>query len=73
VLAALGEMVLDKVGVFPPRYRPPLLIPHALAGAWVAHESLREEGVDDPWGAAMGAVVAAGVSAVAPIVRTAAN
>ena len=29
-MAALGEMFLDKVGVFPPRYRPALLIPHTL-------------------------------------------
>lgn len=69
VLAALGEMVLDKVGVFPARFRPSLLIPHTLAGAWVAHESLKEDGVDDPWAAAMGAVVAAGVASVAPMVR----
>jgi hypothetical protein len=69
VTAALGEMFLDKVGVFPPRYRPSLLLPHAIAGAWVAHESLKEDGVEDPWAAAMGGVVAAGVSAVAPMVR----
>src|SRR5262249_10493730 len=69
VLAALGEMVLDKIGVFPPRYRPALLIPHTLAGAWVAHQSLKDDGIDDPYGAAMGAVVAAGVASVAPMVR----
>ena len=69
MLAALGEMFLDKLGVFPPRYRPMLLIPHTLAGAWVAHESLKADGVDDPYAAAMGAVVAAGVAAVAPMVR----
>jgi hypothetical protein len=68
-LAAMGEMMLDKMGVFPPRYRPSLLIPHTLAGAWVARESLKEDGVDDPWGAAMGAAVAAGVSIAAPVVR----
>src|SRR5215218_1425763 len=48
VAGALGEMILDKLGVFPPRYRPSLLIPHTLAGAWVARESLREDGIDDP-------------------------
>ncbi len=69
VAAALGEMFLDKIGVFPARYRPVLLIPHTLAGAWVAHESLKSEGIDDPMAAAMGAVVAAGVAAVAPMVR----
>jgi hypothetical protein len=40
-------MALDKVGIFPSRFRPPLLIPHTLAGAWVARESLREDGIDD--------------------------
>ena len=35
-LAALGEMFLDKIGVFPPRFRPALLIPHALsAPGWL--------------------------------------
>jgi hypothetical protein len=68
-LAALGEMFLDKIGVFPARYRPMLLIPHTLAGAWVAHESMKADGVNDPYAAAMGAVVAAGVAAVAPMVR----
>src|SRR4051812_40004822 len=68
-LAALGEMFLDKIGVFPARYRPALLIPHTLAGAWVAHESMKADGVNDPYAAAMGAVVAAGVAAVAPMLR----
>ena len=66
IMAAMGEMVLDKLGVFPPRYRLPLLIPHSLAGAWVARESLREDGEDDPWAAVAGAMVAAGVAVAAP-------
>ena len=73
VTAALGEMVLDKLGVFPPRYRLPLLIPHSLAGAWVARESLREDGEDDPWAAVAGGAVAAGVAVAAPIARMAIN
>ncbi|GAC1471913.1 MAG: hypothetical protein NVSMB9_18540 [Isosphaeraceae bacterium] len=68
-MAAAGEMLLDKVGIFPARFRPSLLIPHTLAGAWVARESLREDGVEEPWGAVMGAVVAAGVARVAPMIR----
>src|SRR4051794_32110192 len=60
VMAALGEMFLDKVGIFPPRYRPSLLIPHAISGAWVARESMRQDGADDPAAPIMGAVVAAG-------------
>src|SRR5262249_59310541 len=66
-------MFLDKLGVFPPRYRPSLLIPHSLTGAWVARESLREDGQDDPWAAVAGGMVAAGVSIAAPMVRIAAN
>jgi hypothetical protein len=69
IMAAMGEMVLDKLGVFPPRYRPSLLIPHSLAGAWVARESLREDGEDDPWAAVAGGAVAAGVAVAAPVVR----
>ena len=73
VTAAMGEMVLDKLGVFPPRYRLPLLIPHSLAGAWVARESLREDGEDDPWVAVAGGMVAAGVAVAAPLVRMSIN
>ena len=69
VAGAMGEMVLDKLGVFPPRYRPSLLIPHTLAGAWVARESMKEDGNDDASAAVMGAVVAAGVACIAPVVR----
>lgn len=71
VLGAVAEMVLDKVGVFPSRSRLPLLIPHTLAGAWVARESLKEDGVEDPRGALMGAAVAAGVATLAPMIRIA--
>ena len=73
VTAAMGEMVLDKLGVFPPRYRLPLLIPHSIAGAWVARESLREDGEDDPWVAVAGGMVAAGVAVAAPLVRMSIN
>lgn len=69
VLAALGEMALDKLGVFPSRFRPGLLVPHTLAGAWVARESLKEDGIDAPQAALMGAIMAAGVASVAPMVR----
>jgi hypothetical protein len=70
VAAALGEMFLDKVGIFPSRRRLPLLIPHAISGGWVAHESMKADGIDDPWAGAMGAVVAAGVATIAPMLRT---
>ncbi len=68
---ALGEMALDKLGVFPARYRPILLIPHTVAGAWTAHESLKEDGEDDPAIVAAAAVVAAGVTVTLPILRIA--
>ena len=71
MLAAIGEMTLDKLGVFPPRWRPSLLIPHTAAGAWTAHESLKEDGVDDPATVAMAAGVAAAVALAAPAVRIA--
>jgi hypothetical protein len=70
VAAAAGEMALDKVGVFPARYNPALLAPHAAAGAWVAREAMREEGVpDDPTVPILGAVVAAGVASLLPMAR----
>jgi len=69
VMAALAEMALDKVGIMPSRSRLPLLIPHAISGAWVARESMRGDGVDDPWAAPMGAAVAAGVATFAPMLR----
>jgi len=71
VLAAIGEMLLDKVGFIPSRRSLPLLIPHTIAGAWVANESMKEDGINDPWAAPMGAVVAAGVATLAPMVRVA--
>jgi hypothetical protein len=73
VMAAAGEMLFDKLGVFPPRYRPSLMIPHSLMGAWVVRESLREDGQDDPWAAVAGGMVAAGVAVAAPIIRMTIN
>ncbi len=73
VLAALGELALDKVGVLPSRFHPASLIPRTIAGAWVARESLKEDGIDDPLAAPLGAVVAAGFACVAPMVRIAAS
>jgi len=73
VMAAVGEMILDKVGILPSRSRLPLLIPHALSGAWVARESMRADGEEDPWAAPMGAAVAAGVATIAPLLRRSAS
>jgi hypothetical protein len=71
VLGAIGEMIFDKLGVLPHHYRPVMLIPHALAGAWVARESMRRDGSEDSTAPVAGAVVAAGVASVAPIARIA--
>lgn len=68
-MAAAGEMVLDKLAILPSRRSLPLLIPRAAAGYYVAREVLREEGVDDPTSAALGAAVAAGVATIAPMAR----
>jgi len=73
VLGALAEMVIDKLVFVPSRSRLPLLIPHAISGGWVARESMRADGVDDPWAAPMGAAVAAGVATLAPMLRISAN
>lgn len=72
-MAAMGEMFMDKLGVLPPRYRPALLIPRAIAGAYVAHQTLKDEGIEDQTAVAGGAVVAAGVAAVAPMLRIVLN
>ena len=68
-MAALGEMLIDKLPYMPSRTRLPLLLPRAFAGYWTAKKSLEADGVDDPASAAMGAAVAAGVAIVAPLVR----
>jgi len=73
VTAAMAEMVVDKLGFVPSRRRLPLLIPHAISGAWVASESMRDDGVEDPWAAPMGAAVAAGVATFAPMLRVSAS
>jgi hypothetical protein len=69
VVAAMGELVLDKLGVLPSRSHLSLLIPRALAGAWVAREVMRAHGADSPWTAPMGAAVAAGTAVLAPRIR----
>lgn len=72
-VAAIGEMVLDKLPFLPSRRSLPLLIPRALAGYWAAKTSLEADGIDDPQTAALGAAVAAGVGTFAPIARATAS
>ncbi len=68
-MAAIGEMVLDKLPFLPSRRSLPLLIPRAFAGYWAARTSLEGDGIDDPQTAALGAAVAAGVATFAPMMR----
>jgi len=68
-LAAIGEMVIDKVPGVPSRSSLPLMLPRAASGAYVAKQVMEREGVEDPWIAPMGAAVAAGVAALAPRLR----
>jgi hypothetical protein len=69
-MAALGEMVVDKLPLVPSRSSQPLMIPRALAGAWVAKTVMEEAGeADHPWAVPMGAAVAAGVATLAPKFR----
>ncbi len=69
-MAALGELVVDKVPGVPSRAALPSMIPRAAAGAWVAKQVMEREGVEDPWAVPMGAAVAAGVAALVPRLRS---
>lgn len=68
-MAAMGEMVLDKLPLMPSRRSIPLLLPRAFAGYWAAKASLEKDGIDDPTPAWIAAAVAAGVATFAPMVR----
>jgi hypothetical protein len=68
-LAAMGEVVVDKIPFAPSRASLPLMIPRAVAGGYVAQQVMEHEGVEDPWAAPMGAAVAAGVAVLAPRLR----
>jgi uncharacterized membrane protein len=68
-MAAIGELVIDKLPLVPSRATLPMLIPRALAGAWVAKTIMEDEGTDDPWAPVYGAAVAIGTATAAPILR----
>jgi uncharacterized membrane protein len=68
-LAALGEMIADKLPLVPSRDTLLPLLVRGLAGAWVARTVQDEDGVDDPWIVPLGAAVAMGVAVAAPKVR----
>jgi len=70
-MAALGEMVVDKIPLVPGRDTLLPLIARGLAGAWVAKTLQEEEGTGgDPWMIPLGAAVAMGVAVAAPKMRT---
>lgn len=68
-MAALGEIVVDKLPFVPSRASLAGMLPRAVAGGYVAKQVMDREGVDDPWVAPMGAAVAAGVAVLAPKIR----
>lgn len=68
-MAALGEIVVDKIPFVPSRASLLAMLPRAAAGAYVAKQVMDREGVEDPWVAPMGAAVAAGTAALAPRIR----
>jgi uncharacterized membrane protein len=68
-MAAMGEMVADKLPLIPSRDTILPLIVRGIAGAWVAKTLQDEEGTDDPWTVPLGAAVAMGVAVAAPKIR----
>jgi uncharacterized membrane protein len=71
-LAALGEMIADKLPLVPDRDTLLPLLIRGLAGAWVARTVQQEDGDEtppDPWIVPLGAAVAMGVAVAAPKVR----
>jgi len=68
-MAAMGEMVADKLPLIPSRDTLLPLIARGLAGAWVAKTLQEEEGTDNPWTIPLGAAVAMGVAVAAPKIR----
>jgi uncharacterized membrane protein len=68
-VAAMGEMIADKLPLIPSRDTILPLIVRGLAGAWVAKTLQDEEGTDNPWTVPLGAAVAMGVAVAAPKIR----
>jgi uncharacterized membrane protein len=68
-LAAIAEMVADKLPLVPSRDTLVPLLVRGLAGAWVAKTLQEEEGTDNPWTIPLGAAVAMGVAVAAPKIR----
>jgi len=68
-IAALGEMVVDKLPLVPSRDTLLALAVRGVAGYWVAKSCLQDEDEDEPWAGPLGAAVAMGVAVAAPKIR----
>lgn len=68
-MAAIGEMVLDKLPLVPSRDTLISLAIRGAAGYWVTKTYMEQEGEEDPWAAPLGAAVAMGVAVAAPKLR----
>jgi hypothetical protein len=68
-LAAMGEMIADKLPLVPDRDTLLPLIARGIAGGWVAKRCQEEDNDHDPWLVPLGVAVAMGVAVAAPKVR----
>ena len=68
-LAAVGELVADKLPFTPSRDMLVPLIVRGIAGYWVTQKCMEDEGVEEPLTPFLGAAVAMGVAAAAPKIR----
>jgi hypothetical protein len=68
-MAAIGELVADKLPHVPSRDTLASLIVRGAAGYWVAKTCMEDENEVDPWAAPLGAAVAMGVAVAAPKIR----
>lgn len=69
-LAAVGEMIVDKLPFVPGRDSLLPLLARGIAGGWVAAKCVEGDGdAKDPWAVPIGAAVAMGVAVVAPKLR----
>ena len=71
VLAALAELVVDKLPFTPSRSSLPLLMSRMFAGYWVAQQVAEQDHNRDPAIPIAGAITAAGAAVLAPAIRAA--
>lgn len=68
-LAAMAEMLVDKLPFAPSRSSLPALLPRVLAGYWVAQQVARDDGSRDPSIPLAGAATAGLAALLAPQLR----